>query len=67
VINVTLMGGFLAYFIPETILESQGLIVNGIICIVTIGVFLAAVGRSKINPEVELNLHAFWSFLVFLG
>ena len=40
---------------------------NGIITIVTIGIFLAAVGRSKINPEVELNLHTFWTFLVFLA
>jgi NhaP-type Na+/H+ or K+/H+ antiporter len=65
VVNITLMGGFIAFFIAETVLESMGYAISGIMSIISIGVFMAAIGRTKINPEVEHNVHAFWHFLVF--
>lgn len=65
VVNITLMGGFIAFFLAETVLEEMGWAISGIMSIISIGVFMAAVGRTKINPEVEHNVHAFWHFLVF--
>ena len=67
VVNVTLIGGFIVFFLAETIFLKYEMQVSGIMAIISIGVFMSAVGRTKINPEIEYNVHAFWRFLVFIA
>lgn len=64
-VNVTLLGGFVSFFLAETVLERIGIPVSGIMAIIACGVYMSAIGRTKINPESEHSVHAFWHYIVF--
>lgn len=65
VVNVTLVCGFIAFFIAESLLERMGYMVSGIMTLVSLGCFMAAFGKTRINPEADHAVHTFWNFIVY--
>ncbi|CAM9747550.1 unnamed protein product, partial [Discosporangium mesarthrocarpum] len=41
--------------------------VSGVLAVVTLGLYMGSVGRTKISPQVEHFLEEFWELLAFLG
>ena len=42
-----------------------GIQVSGIFAIIAYGLFMSAVGKTKINPHSDHAVHTFWSYLVY--
>lgn len=54
-----------AYF--AMLVAEGGFHVSGVIAIVTAGLWMSAVGRSRISPEVAHFLHEFWELLAYIS
>lgn len=60
-VNITFVGAYLCFYAAEfTFLH-----VSGILSIVTLGLYMSAVGKRKIYPESEHALHNSWSFIQY--
>ena len=60
-INATFVGAFLCFYIAEFTWVK----VSGILSIVTLGLYMSAVGKRKIYPESEHALHSVWSYIQY--
>jgi len=60
-INATFVGAFLCFYIAEFTWVK----VSGILAIVTLGLYMSAVGKRKIYPESEHDLHSVWSYIQY--
>lgn len=67
VVNVSLMISWLAYFISDCYLPYYGIKSNNIVTITSLGLFMAAFGRSKIYPETEHCLVNNWKYFAFVA
>lgn len=54
-IFITITGAYITFFISEDIFG-----VSGVLAVVSLGFFMAAVGNSKISPGVQHPLHTVW-------
>lgn len=54
-----------AYF--AMLIAEGGFHVSGVIAIVTAGLWMSGVGRSRISPEVAHFLHEFWELLAYIS
>lgn len=52
------------YFIAEGS-NLLGFQISGIMAVISCGLFMSAVGKSKINSHSDYAVYAFWNFLVF--
>ncbi len=60
-VNVTFVGAFLCFWIAEF----TSVKVSGILSIVSLGLYMSAVGKRKIYPESEHALHSVWSYIQY--
>ncbi len=60
-ITVIVGAAYLTFFIAET------MHVSGVLGLVTLGLIMASIGRSRISPEVHHFLHEFWELAVFIA
>ena len=56
-ITITFIACYLLFFIAET-----QFFVSGILALVTLGLFMSAYGKTKIDTEAEHALHAVWTW-----
>jgi len=63
VVNITFITCYLLYFVCENI--DLGIKVSGIIALVSLGLFMAAFGRTRISPESDHAVHTFWRYIVY--
>lgn len=61
-ISVILAASYMAFFIAEHFLH-----VSGVLSLVTLGLVVAGIGRTRISPEVEHFLHEFWEFAAYVA
>eukprot|EP00873_Tetraselmis_striata_P035094 jgi/Tetstr1/455358/TSEL_042192.t1 len=61
-IFITITGAYITFFISEDIFG-----VSGVLAVVSLGFFMAAVGNSKISPGVQHPLHTVWEMLEWGG
>ena len=60
-INVTFIGAYLTFYIAEFTWVK----VSGILAVVTLGLYMSAVGKRKIYPESEHAMHHVWSYVQY--
>lgn len=59
--NITFAASYLCFYVAEfTVLQ-----VSGILSIVTLGLYMSAVGKRKIHPESEHDVDNIWGFLQY--
>ncbi len=61
-ISVIIVAAYLAFFVAEHFLH-----VSGVLAVVTLGLAMAGVGKTRISPEVEHFLHEFWELAAFIA
>jgi len=60
-ITVIVGAAYLTFFLAET------MHVSGVLGLVTLGLVMAGIGRSRISPEVHHFLHEFWELAAFIA
>jgi len=61
-ISVIVAAAYITFFICEYFLH-----VSGVLGLVTLGLAMASVGKTRISPEVEHFLHEFWELFAFIA
>ncbi|MFT6928231.1 MAG: NhaP-type Na+/H+ or K+/H+ antiporter [Psychromonas sp.] len=61
-ITLTISAAYIAYFIAENIFD-----VSGVVAVVSLGLLVASVGRTRISPEVTVFLHHFWQMMAHIA
>jgi NhaP-type Na+/H+ or K+/H+ antiporter len=61
-ITIIVMAAYLTFYVAE---HFAG--VSGVLALVSLGVFMAGFGRTRISPEVEHFLHEFWELAAFIA
>lgn len=61
-ITVIIAAAYLTFFVAEHFLH-----VSGVLGVVTLGLVMAGLGRTRISPEVEHFLHEFWELAAFIA
>jgi NhaP-type Na+/H+ or K+/H+ antiporter len=61
-ITVIIGAAYLAFFMAEHFFH-----VSGVLAVVTFGLVMAGVGRTRISPEVGHFLHEFWELAAFIA
>ncbi|MBE0674509.1 MAG: cation:proton antiporter, partial [Bacteroidales bacterium] len=61
-ITVIIAAAYLTFFVAEHFFH-----VSGVLGVVTLGLVMAGVGRTRISPEVEHFLHEFWELAAFIA
>jgi NhaP-type Na+/H+ or K+/H+ antiporter len=51
------------YFVCENV--DLGIKISGIIALVSLGLFMAAFGKTRISPESDHAVHTFWKYIVY--
>jgi NhaP-type Na+/H+ or K+/H+ antiporter len=57
-INVMIVSTYLTYFISENLY--QFFYSNGLVSVITLGVFMSAFTRTKVRSESEYSIEVFW-------
>jgi len=63
VANVTFLACYLVYFFAEN--NTFGIRVSGIVALISLGLFMAAFGKSRINSESAHSVQTIWDFATF--
>ncbi len=61
-ITVVVGAAYLAFFVAENFFH-----VSGVLALVTFGLMMAGVGRTRISPQVAHFLHEFWELAAFIA
>ena len=61
-ISVGIAAAYLAFFIAEHFLH-----VSGVLALVSLGIIMGGIGRSRISPQVEHFMHEFWELAGFIA
>ncbi|MGE0089534.1 MAG: cation:proton antiporter [Bacteroidales bacterium] len=61
-ISILIAAAYITFFIAEHFFH-----VSGVIGLVTFGIMMAGVGRTRLSPEVEHFLHEFWELFAFIA
>ena len=61
-ITVIIAAAYLTFFVAEHFFH-----VSGVLGVVTLGLVMAGIGRTRISPEVEHFLHEFWELAAFIA
>lgn len=61
-ITVIIAAAYMTFFVAEHFFH-----VSGVLGLVSFGLFMASVGRTRISPEVEHFLHEFWELFAFIA
>ena len=66
VVNITVISCYLLFFVAENI-NLFNLKVSGIISLVSLGLYMAAFGKTRIASEAHFAVEGFWKYAVFLA
>jgi len=61
-ISVIIAAAYMTFYVCEHFLH-----VSGVLGLVTLGLVMASIGRTRISPEVEHFLHEFWELAAFIA
>lgn len=61
-ITVVVGAAYLAFFVAEYFLH-----ISGVLALVTFGIMMAGIGRTRISPQVAHFLHEFWELAAFIA
>ncbi|HEY5716073.1 MAG TPA: cation:proton antiporter [Psychromonas sp.] len=61
-ITLTISAAYISYFIAENVFH-----VSGVVAVVTLGLLVAGIGRTRISPEVATFLHHFWEMMAHIA
>ena len=61
-ISVIIAAAYMTFYICEHFFH-----VSGVLGLVTLGLAMASIGRTRISPEVEHFLHEFWELAAFIA
>jgi NhaP-type Na+/H+ or K+/H+ antiporter len=61
-ISVIIAAAYLAFFVAENVMH-----MSGVLALVSLGLAMAGVGKTRISPQVEHFLHEFWELAAFLA
>lgn len=61
-ITVVVGAAYLAFFVAE-----HFLLVSGVLALVSYGIMMAGIGRTRISPQVAHFLHEFWELAAFIA
>lgn len=61
-ITVIVAAAYMTFYVAEHFLH-----VSGVLGLVSFGLLMASVGRTRISPEVEHFLHEFWELFAFIA
>ena len=61
-ISVVIAAAYLTFYLAEHFLH-----VSGVLGLVTLGLSMASIGKTRISPEVEHFLHEFWELFAFIA
>jgi len=61
-ITLTISAAYIAYFIAENLFH-----VSGVVAVVSLGLLVASLGRTRISPEVSVFLHHFWQMMAHVA
>jgi len=61
-VSLTVVTSFLTFFVAEDLCR-----VSGVLAVVALGIYMAAVGKSRISPKSEHALHIVWETLEFFA
>lgn len=61
-ITVIIAAAYLTFYVAEHFFH-----VSGVLGVVTMGLLMASVGKTRISPEVEHFLHEFWELAAFIA
>jgi NhaP-type Na+/H+ or K+/H+ antiporter len=64
-INITVAMCYILYFISEFVY--LGIRISGIMALVSIGLYMAAFGKTKFTAEAKEKTHEFWKVFVFIA
>lgn len=64
VVNITFITCYILYFVCENV--DLGFPVSGIIALVSLGLFFAAFGKSRISTESDHAVHTYWRYIVYV-
>lgn len=63
-LNITLASCYLTYFTAEYV--DLGIHVSGIMSLVSLGLYMAAFGKTRIPGESREKINHFWNIMTFL-
>lgn len=63
VLNITIVSSFLVFFVAENV--DLGVHISGVLGLVSLSLFMAAFGRSRISHEADHALREFWEYVVY--
>jgi len=63
VLNITIVSSFLVFFVAENV--HFGVHISGVLGLVSLSLFMAAFGRSRISHEADHALREFWEYIVY--
>ncbi|MFQ3176684.1 MAG: NhaP-type Na+/H+ or K+/H+ antiporter, partial [Psychromonas sp.] len=61
-ITLTISAAYIAYFIAENVFH-----VSGVVAVVSLGILVSSVGRTRISPGVSVFLHHFWQMMAHIA
>ncbi len=61
-ISVIIAAAYMTFYVCEHFLH-----VSGVLGLVSLGLVMASIGRTRISPEVEHFLHEFWELAAFIA
>jgi NhaP-type Na+/H+ or K+/H+ antiporter len=61
-ITVVISAAYLAFFMAEHFFH-----VSGVLAVVTFGIMMAGIGKTRISPQVGHFLHEFWELAAFIA
>lgn len=64
-INVTIAMCYILYFVAEYV--HFGIRISGIMALVSMGLYMAAFGKTKFTPDAREKTHEFWKVFVFVA
>jgi NhaP-type Na+/H+ or K+/H+ antiporter len=64
-INITVAMCYILYFVSEYV--NLGIRVSGIMALVSIGLYMAAFGKTKFTADAKEKTHEFWKIFVFIA
>jgi len=63
VVNITLIMGYLVYFLAESYLFHYGFKFSGTVALVALGLFMSKLGKNRINGHFLHFVDDFWAYL----
>lgn len=64
-LNITFCSCFILYFVAENV--NLGFRVSGIMALVSMGLYMAAFGKTQISAEAKESVHSFWKYIIYVA